>query len=529
MKILIADDDAVYQKFLRTALGDWGYSCVVVGDGEQAWGVLNSHDAPRLAILDRVMPGADGLEVCRRVRAAGFARYVYIILLTSRWMPADVAAGLEAGADDYLSKPVDPTELRLRLNAACRVLDAEESHLMIAESASDGIVTIGEDGRIQYANPVAREVFGCEPGELQGSRLDLFVPGYRDHHPGGAAESGGAVDNGCRRTFEIAGRDRAGQPLCLEISLSSMPGRPKHFTTAVIRDIAGRRAEEQKRAHARKLESIGQLAAGVAHEINTPIQYAGDNIRFVEQCQTVLFKLLDLYQGLLERSKAGSETAALVEQIEQLLASTNFGYMRQETPAAIADALEGVQRVAAIVRALNEFSHPGCMECAPTDLNHLIDVTTVVSRNRWKDVAAIHRSLDPDLPAVNCASGEIGQVLLNLIVNAADAVAEALHGAEASKGTISISSRRDGAFVEIRVQDSGRGIPEEVRPRIFDPFFTTKDVGKGSGQGLAIAYAIVVQRHGGSLEFETEMGAGSTFVLRLPILSGAAKPNAEPS
>ena len=521
MRVLVADDDPFFQSLLKTSLALWGYETIAVSDGAAAWQVLNSPTGPRLAVLDCVMPHADGLELCRRVRAAGLPHYLYIILLTAKGKPADVAAGLEAGADDYLSKPVNLTELKLRLRAACRVLQAEERHRVIAESASDGIVTFGADNCVQYANPVAASIFGCERRELAGADFGCLVPDYPRYCLETMNPDGGARESERSRSWgpiEMAGRHRSGRQLILDISFSeSGPAYPNLFTTAVIRDVTCRRAEERKQAQAKKLESIGQLAAGIAHEINTPIQYTSDNLRFVEQSLTTLRQFLHAYERLLAACKNGAPTAPVVGEIEELARVSNYAYMRQETPAAIVDALEGVQRVAEIVRALNEFSHPGNIDRAPTDLNRVIDVTVLVSRNRWKDVADLYRDMDPHLPMVTCVAGEVSQVFLNLIVNAADAVAEALNGSEARKGAIWISSRHDGAFVEIRVRDSGTGIPAAVRPRIFDPFFTTKDVGRGSGQGLAIAHAIIVERHHGTIEFETEVGKGTTFVVRLPI------------
>jgi signal transduction histidine kinase len=176
-----------------------------------------------------------------------------------------------------------------------------------------------------------------------------------------------------------------------------------------------------------------------------------------------------------------------------------------------------VRRVAEIVRAMRDFAHPGAGEMAPTDLNRLIESTITVSRNKWKDAAELRVALDPALPAVPCVAGQMCQVFLNLIVNAADAIADAVNGSRGPKGIIRITSKREGEFVDVRVSDSGTGIPEAIQPKIFDPFFTTKEIGRGSGQGLAIAYAIVVQKHHGHIDFETVLGAGTTFIVRLPI------------
>jgi len=193
-----------------------------------------------------------------------------------------------------------------------------------------------------------------------------------------------------------------------------------------------------------------------------------------------------------------------------------LAYLQEEIPQAIDQSLEGLERIAKIVRSMKEFSHPGMDEKTPIDINQAIETTINVSRNEWKYHADIETDLDPGLPNVSCLPGEINQVLLNLIVNAAHAIVNVV-GESGDKGLIRISTRLDGAWAEIRVSDTGTGIPEEIKQRIFDPFFTTKMVGKGTGQGLAIAYSVVVDKHGGVIDLESEEGKGTTFIISLPL------------
>jgi signal transduction histidine kinase len=185
--------------------------------------------------------------------------------------------------------------------------------------------------------------------------------------------------------------------------------------------------------------------------------------------------------------------------------------------------LDGVERVAEIVRAIKEFSHPGPLEKTPLNLNRAIESTVLVCRNEWKYVADLILNLDPDLPLILCVAGDFNQVILNLTVNAAHAIGDVVAAAPGTKGRIEISTQRNGEWAEIRVMDTGAGIPEDVRPSIFNPFFTTKAVGKGTGQGLAIAHNVVVQKHGGAITFETEIGVGTTFLVRLPMGADAAE------
>ncbi len=185
-------------------------------------------------------------------------------------------------------------------------------------------------------------------------------------------------------------------------------------------------------------------------------------------------------------------------------------------PTALRQSLEGVDRVATIVRAMKEFSHPGTLQKQEVNINHGIRNTITVSRNEWKYVAEIETDLDETLPAVPCLPGELNQVILNLIVNAAHAIRDRT-GGDGTKGTIRVTTRRADDWVEIRVTDDGAGIPAAIRDRVFEPFFTTKEVGKGTGQGLTIAHAVITKKHGGTLTFETEEGRGTTFIIRLPL------------
>jgi signal transduction histidine kinase len=183
-------------------------------------------------------------------------------------------------------------------------------------------------------------------------------------------------------------------------------------------------------------------------------------------------------------------------------------------PRAIEQALDGARRVAKIVRAMKEFSHPDMADKTATDLNRAIESTVTVARNEWKYVCEVSTDFDENLPPVVCYAGEVNQVILNLIINAAHAIKQAVK--EGEKGQIKIATRLKGDFAEISISDTGTGIPEEIRTRVFEPFFTTKEVGKGTGQGLALAHSVVVKKHQGKIWFETEVGRGTTFFIHLP-------------
>jgi len=292
----------------------------------------------------------------------------------------------------------------------------------------------------------------------------------------------------------------------------------------ISRDVTtAKRAEEERQLmevqlrQSQKLESIGQLAAGIAHEINTPTQYVGDNTRFIRDSFGAILKVLQSHEALLTAVKNNSVTSELVARTEETLARSDLNYLREQIPQALGETLEGVERVAKIVRAMKEFSHPGGKEKTPADLNKAIESTITVARNEWKYVADLKLDPDPALPLVPCFLGEFNQAILNLVVNAAHAIGDAVKNNPGTKGLITVTTRRDSGHVEVRVADTGTGIPETVRSKIFEPFFTTKGVGRGTGQGLAMIYACIVKRHGGTVTFETETGKGTTFILRLPL------------
>lgn len=285
------------------------------------------------------------------------------------------------------------------------------------------------------------------------------------------------------------------------------------------RDITEQRTLESQRMHAQKMESIGQLAAGIAHEINTPVQYVGDNLKFLRTAFLDIAALLAIYDKMFElcrNAPLAPEQSAFMQSERE---TKDIDYLRKEIPSAIDQSLDGIGRVARIVSAMKEFSHPDAEEKAPANLNRAIESTISVSRNEWKYVADVVTELHESLPNVPCLVGSFNQVILNLIVNAAHAIANRTHSekSEPEKGIIKIQTRLDNDEVEIRVSDSGTGIPKDIRHRIFEPFFTTKSIGKGTGQGLTTCHSIIVKQHGGSITFETEENKGTTFIIRLPI------------
>lgn len=436
----------------------------------------------------------------------------------------------EGRITQFLGVKEDITETK-RLEEALR--RSQAMFRAIGECAQDAVVMMDPEGRVSFWNPAAERIFGYSAQEALGQNVhrllapERFLAQHEQAFPHFQRTGQGAAVG---RTIELVGVRKGGEEFPIELSLSAVHLEGGWHAVGLARDISDRKRAEQERAalqlqiaQAQKLESIGRLAAGIAHEINTPTQFIGDNLRFLQEAWTDLACVLEAYGRLAEAVRAGTEAAAALAEVDTAVEAAELDYLRAEMPKAIEQALEGVARVTKIVRAMKEFSHPGSKTKEPTDLNHAIESTVTVARNEWKYVADLKLELDPSLPQVPLLVGEFNQVMLNLLVNAAHAIAEKL-GPNPSdhKGTITISTRRDGQWVEVRVADTGCGIPERVRDKLFTPFFTTKPLGKGTGQGLALARAVVVEQHGGTISFESEEDVGTCFILRLPLTTRSA-------
>lgn len=310
---------------------------------------------------------------------------------------------------------------------------------------------------------------------------------------------------------------KSGQTLDVEVGAQVFLFRGHRAVMAVVQDVTERNRLEAELHQAQRLESVGQLAAGIAHEINTPIQYVGDNIRFIQEAFDTRRTVLDQYEQLRLSAEAGAVMPAQLAQLARAVEDADMEYMNQEIPKAVAQSLDGVERVATIVRAMKEFAHPGHKDKAAADLNQALANALIVARNEFKYVADAETEFG-DLPPVVCHIAEMNQVFLNLLINAAHAIAEVVKQTQA-RGKIRVRTWQDGKQVMIAISDTGCGIPEAIRSKVFDPFFTTKLVGRGSGQGLAIARSIVVEKHGGSLSFEPNGNQGTTFLISLPVQS----------
>jgi two-component system, NtrC family, sensor kinase len=422
-------------------------------------------------------------------------------------------------------------DLDLR-NAA---LDAATTHFMIVDAQQ-------REQPILYVNRAlaAQHGYAC-PEELLGRSAFTLLGEYVQPEECKRARAELREGRSARLETEVTRPDGTKfllgfttTPLCNEL------GETTHYVTLGA-DITARRESERRKAElqeqlyaemrerermaielrlAQKLESVGRLAAGLAHEINTPIQYVCDSAYFLRSAFADLTSLFDAYRGslaMLEQVAGGEQATA---QLRELDRQADLEFLLQEVPKAFERTLEGAGRVAAIVRAMKEFAYPDAAEQSPADLNHALTTTLTVARGEYKLAASIVTDFG-ELPQVVCNIGELNQVFLNLIVNAAHAIHDS--GKDATTGVIEIATRADGELAQVVISDNGCGITAENLEKIFDPFFTTKEVGRGTGQGLAIARAIVVEKHGGRIDVTSTPGVGTRFNVLLPIQGCKAK------
>jgi len=303
----------------------------------------------------------------------------------------------------------------------------------------------------------------------------------------------------------------------LEAKVLARTGELEAANRELAAQLAWRERVEAELKISQRLEAVGQLAAGVAHEISSPIQYVSDNIQFLRDASLDVLRAIDTLRAAIQE-RGGAALAGVAEELENEI---DLDYLRRELPSSADSMQRGVQRIATIVGAMRQLSHPGSEKPCKADLNRTLENALEVTSSAYRYIADVDRQLG-DIPAVTCHAAELGQVFINLIINASHAMESTSR--EGQRGTLRVRTAVEGAHVVVSVSDSGCGIPDAIRHKVFDAFFTTKEVGRGTGQGLAIARSIVVDRHHGKLTFDSVIGCGTTFEIRLPIdgVAGAA-------
>ncbi len=406
-------------------------------------------------------------------------------------------------------------ELASRLASERDRLRESEARLRgIFEAASVGIVRVSRDGRIAECNAAYAEMLGEERPALVGR--DLFAHLPPEEAPGARVLFEKALRGGkTGRPEERRYVRRDGLAVWGRETLSFLRSADGEidFVVMVIEDVTAQRQLETSLRHAQKLEAVGRLAAGLAHELNTPSQFLHDIVHFVDDAMIDVFDVLGRHRSFCAAAAASFPDATA--ELARAEADADLPYLLEEVPKALRLAIGGLERVRAIVHGMTAFAHPGGAEMAPADLNEALESTLAVALGEYRDVADVVTDFGA-IPPVKCHVGELNQAFLNILVNAAHAIADVI-GDSQPRGRIHVRTWSELDTVVVAIGDTGGGIPEQVQGRVFDPFFSTKEVGRGTGQGLAIARLVVVDKHRGALTFTTEVGLGTTFFIRLPV------------
>ena len=524
--ILIVDDDKAVLLMLKDRLEDSGYTVATARNGMDALTKLLGDPTSCHAIVsDLIMPGMGGIELLKEIQSRPELSIIPFIVMTASSSPDEICDGIRLGAHYYIQKPVNFRILESSLESAfsryktklySKLSDEiNTSRLQGLQAAMNehAIVSIANiRGEIIYANQLFTDISGYSLDELIGQSHRIVKS---DRHDDAFFQNmwktiaAGNVWHG-----EIENRTKGGKPYWVKstiLPIRNQRGKVEQYIS-IRTDISSQKIMEVERVQmleklleTGRRDSLGTLAGGVAHEINTPIQYIGDNLTFIKSWVP---RLLEIVENA--RSSEGiEEWGALRDQA----LSMKYDFVARELPVAIDQSIDGVGKIAEIVQSIKEFSFPTTKAPHLFDVNRAIKLSAAVSRNEWKHVAHLNLSLDPALPKFNGIEGEVNQVMLNMIINAS-------HAIEMKKtdafGKIDIETNNLGNKIQIKISDNGIGIPEGNISRLFDLFFTTKGPGKGTGQGLAIAHAIIL-RHGGEITVDSQVGVGTHFHILLPV------------
>jgi len=429
VRVLIAEDEQVSRHLLEILMEEWGYEAVICEDGLQAWEAMQKADAPQLGIFDWMMPGIDGLELCRRVRQRSDARPTYILFLTAKAQESDIVQGLKAGGDDFVTKPFDQEVLRARLQVGERVLALQE--------------------RVLEQEQTARQ------------RAEWI-----------AAEKTQALEEANRQLKE----------------------------------------QQAQLVQSERLAALGQMAAGIAHELNNPIGFVFNNLTTLDEYVTSLSQYVQEYKKLAEAGRQGSNQKEQAwERIATLARQEDLEYILNDAGPLLQESRDGAERVRRIAKELRDFSRSDAGEWLEADVNKEIETALKFAAPALAEKAQVETQLG-ELPLLVCCPGQLNQVFTNLLTNAAQAIS--------AEGVVRVFSAVQEGHIHIEVRDTGSGIPGDQLEDIFEAFYTTKKAGQGTGLGLSISKAIV-EKHKGSLKVQSEVGRGTCFTIRLP-LGGAA-------
>ncbi len=549
--VLIVDDNPAMCLILEAVLVSNGYDVQTAAGGEAARKLLAAK-AFDVVVTDIGMPAITGIDLLNDIQR--MAPDTSVLLMTGLPSVETATKALQGGAFDYMVKPITAEDIlrsvrrasgmkiiktqkrqlekenkayRLRLE---QTVERRTMALHASEARLEGIlmvapvgIYVSNGGLIQDVNPAFCDMLGYHRDELRFHdermlhKSDDDCSGVRTALDRAIAEAGYA-----RMTTTMKHRDGSIRHILVQaapVDGEAVKDGPITMVAVDITDQLRLQAEQdQTKAalfQAQKMDAIGRLASGIAHEINTPSQFVISNLTFLRDAMINMRQLNEADRSL--RSAPAVRDHPLALAAEAIAATINVVYLGEEIPKCTTQSLEGMERIRKIVVAMREFSHPGTNAKSLVDINRIVENTLTICNNEWRYIATVALDLGHDLPLVPCMPGEMGQVLLNLIVNASHAIADKKKPSDNSLGIISISTALVDHAMEIRITDTGHGIAPAIKDRIYEPFFTTKGIGKGTGQGLALAWSVVVDQHRGTLSCDSAVGIGTTFIIRLPM------------
>jgi two-component system, NtrC family, sensor kinase len=576
MKIMIAEDDPVSLALINKTISKVGKHEIIKAPGARVW-ELFEEQRPRIVVSDWMMPEISGIELCKRIRAFPNEMYTYIIIMTVKDRKKDILAGFAAGADDYMVKPFDVRELQARINTGVRLLNLEDRHKglqgklvssrnkirTVFDALTEEIISVDRDINLMSINEAAmkvmdgsyEDIIGAPCCTLSDKSQACFYEGTikKMVHSGFAS---GNIQTIIDRFTNQEGREKIMERTAIPVKDDT---GQVHTITFVSRNVTQDHRQneevnnlnlklrkisselikknvelektlrnlEQTQAQmlqSEKMASIGQLAAGVAHEINNPTGFVSSNLKTLSDYQNDMSRVIDDYRALKTTLKTipgldlPDAVADLLARVEASETEVDIDYIREDVGELIGDCREGTERIKKIVEDLKHFAHPGEDRLKETDINAGIESTLNVVNNELKYKATIVKELG-NVPIVYGYPQQLNQVFMNILVNAAQAIEKS--------GEIRIVTGTVGNFVEVRISDTGCGIAKENINKIFDPFFTTKEVGKGTGLGMNIAYNII-NKHGGDIHVESTLGQGTTFIIHLPVGTLSQESDDEP-
>lgn len=522
LNILLAEDEESVYAVERDMLSMFFKKIDHAKNGQIALEMYKNHKYD-LVLSDVNMPAMNGVDLVRAIKDLNKDQ---VVVMVSAQNDAETLFELiNIGVDSFILKPFRVEHAINSLYKVCKnIYETKKSRNQISmllsaiEQSPEIIIITDPVGVVEYVNPVFTKVsqFGVE--EIFGKNVSMLRSGlHSDEFYGGVWQK---ISEKKIWSGEFVNKKKNGEIYYLKASIAPVfdpLGNIAHFV-AVEQDVSDFKKMQQNLIQSQKLESVGQLAAGIAHEINTPVQYIGDNFRFLNQSTESLIDIIEMVSDMVNVSEFVDEDQlknCLI--IKDKLANSDIGFFKDEIPLSIKQSLEGIEHISKIVKAMKEFAHPGGADKGQINVNRIIENVVTISRNEWKYAATIETSLEESLPQVMGYANEISQVVLNMIINAAHALNEKYDSGNAGKGIIYLTTSSNQSEIKISIKDTGTGIPEHLRPKIYDPFFTTKDVGKGTGQGLYLAHDIIVNKHGGNIELNSLEGEFTEFVIHLPM------------